>query len=324
MKKRSEKSLLENELFIRWIRTDDAELAAYWKDWINANPERVNEFIEARAILKNLKFRRHELTASQQSQLLEKVWAQVGHHGTQQRKPSRMWLAASIAASLLLLLGLTLWQVGRDSQQIVSTDFGEWKALLLADSTQVDLNANSTLSYDAQDPRQVYLQGEAFFQVTRKPLTDEEFLVHTEDLSIRVLGTSFNVNNRNGTTSVFLEEGVITLEIDGQETITMEPGDLLSYSKSTKQLSEVRKSISVENTSWKDGTLVFRQTQLVAVLHQLEEIYGVSLEVSDSTLGTRLISGGVPIKNLQIALNTLQGIYDLKIEEMGSDYLISQ
>ena len=69
--------------------------------------------------------------------------------------------------------------------------------ILLPDGSAVTLNANSKLQYYTHSARKVWLEGEAFFEVKKIPETAEPFQVVTNDLTITVLGTTFNVNSRN-------------------------------------------------------------------------------------------------------------------------------
>ena len=319
---------LSNDLFIRWVKTADAELDHYWKEWIDAHPEKVDDFLEARSILLKLDFKREKLPADEKSSLwtrIEKNTVNKTPVSFLRRKITRRRFAVAAAISALLVIG-GRWMLQGKDLQVITTDFGERKEVVLKDGTSVILNANSRLSYDAEKPREVYLKGEAYFEVTKKARTGASFIVHTHDLSIRVLGTVFNVNNRNGMTEVFLEEGKINLEIEDADinTIEMTPGDLVTYSKSENRLSDVNKAIAVENTSWKDGTLVFKETLLKTVLDDLSEIYGVSFLIEDKTLAQKRISGGLPIKNLEIALETLRGIYGIEIKKQDKGYVISK
>ncbi len=319
---------LSNDLFIRWVKTADAELEDYWKEWINAHPEKVDDFLEARSILLNLDFKSEELPASDKTSLWQRI-----EENTVDKTPVKALrnkitsahFAAAAAISILLII-FGRWMLQAKDLQVVTTDFGERKEVVLKDGTSVILNANSQLSYDLDKPRVVFLKGEAYFEVTKKVRTGASFIVHTQDLSIRVLGTVFNVNNRNGMTEVFLEEGKINLEIEDSDinTIEMTPGDLVTYSKSTNKLSDVNKAIAIENTSWKDGTLVFKEALLKTVLDDLSEIYGVSFQIEDKTLEQKRISGGLPIKNLDIALETLRGIYGIEIKKQEKGYVISR
>ena len=159
------------------------------------------------------------------------------------------------------------------------------------------------------------------------PETNAKFQVLTEDLTVNVLGTSFNVNTRNDQTKVFLEEGKVRLKVDNPDTdfVEMDPGDLIAYSKKQNKLKENRKNASsLENASWKEGTLIFNDTSLPHALYEIEDIYGIHFVLQSEELKEESISGGVPIKDLNVTLRTLSEVYGIKIRSEGKRYFIDE
>ncbi len=324
----SVEDFIQDDKFIHWVKTEEAELNAFWESWILAHPEKKEVFMEARIVLINLDFKKDQLPAREKSNLWNLLEADMTRSFPAKQVSMtnrRSWLKFAAAAIVLLLTGYGILQFQSNSEKIITTTFGEQKEVLLSDGTVVILNGNSTLKYYGNQPRKVQLEGEAYFQVAKKPKTDSDFVVTTNDLAVRVLGTVFNVNSRNESTKVFLEEGKVNLEIAEGDVNTLElaPGELVSYSRKRNKLSETKKVNAIENTSWKDGTLVFRNTPLPEVLAELSGIYGASFSLKDQILKDRLITGGVPIKNLSIALETLTGIYGIGITEENNTYIIS-
>ena len=83
---------------------------------------------------------------------------------------------------------------------IVKTERGEKSTIILPDGTNVILNSSSRLKYSndyGKKNRSVDLEGEAYFDVTRD--TKKEFIVHTNNLDIKVIGTSFNISSYTDT-----------------------------------------------------------------------------------------------------------------------------
>ncbi len=323
----SVEDFIKDEAFIRWVKIGEPELNAFWEEWVLSNPENKQAFMAARTILLNLEFKKEELAATEKSNLWEAIQQETTHNISAKvvdMKGGRKWLKLAVVVAILLMTSWGVWQFQQKSKHMITTKFGEPKEMLLSDGTKVILNANSSLTYYDGRLRKVWLEGEAYFEVAKKLDTQADFVVYTNDLAVRVLGTVFNVNSRNEVTEVFLEEGKVNLEIaEGKvKTIKMAPGELVSYSKKEKKLSATIKANAIENTAWKDGTLVFRDTPLVEVLNDLSEIYGVDFHLEDEELQQKLISGGVPIKNLKIALETLVGIYGIQIEEKENTYII--
>ena len=141
------------------------------------------------------------------------------------------WRPIGIAASVLLvalLIGFLLRNSVPD-ETVVATQYGETQEFTLPDGTEVFLNANSTLRYSADEtPREVWLEGEAYFQVVKQKngLTKraDDFRVHTQNLTVRVLGTRFVVDSRKE--QVVLDEGKVEVQprTDGQSHLSLAPG----------------------------------------------------------------------------------------------------
>lgn len=234
----------------------------------------------------------------------------------------------TVAAVLTLIALNTWWFLGNalaPSEVVLTTNFGETKNWVLSDQSKVTLNANSTLKYVSDNPRQVWLDGEAFFEVAKKPSTGEQFQVQTNDLTVKVLGTVFNVNSRYEQTQVFLEEGKVRLALTtkAEEDVDMQPGDLLSYSKKQEKIIQHKTTKTIAPTSWLQGVIRFEAASLATVLKEVSTIYGIQFEKERLERNEATFSGGIPNNDLAITLSTLEEIYGLSIEQIGAKYRIS-
>lgn len=307
-----------------------------------------------------------ELPESEASSVMDQLWEQVQHYPSPEGKRSakmysevlrridkkkgkepfktprterlkirrRSLLAgASMAATfLVLLLALTWFWSHQDRETVLSTTFAERKTLELPDGSLVELNANSSLrfkeNWNQKEDRTVWLEGEAFFQVKRKPTTKQKFLVVTNDLSVEVLGTAFNVNSRAEKTSVYLQEGKVALKLDHDpgKTKTMEPGELLTYSARQQQILKNSKDNSAGiHTSWKDGVMLFDEgnTFLPEALQRIEDHYGIQFDIQDPALREKKLTiQGLPMEELDIVIPILQDALQLNIEKQGDAYII--
>jgi ferric-dicitrate binding protein FerR (iron transport regulator) len=242
---------------------------------------------------------------------------------------ARFYRWSVVAASILILIaiGAGLF-LPNSSKAIVQTAYGEQQTLELADGSKVLLNANSQMifqrTWSDDESREVWLEGEAFFEVQQKPKTGQSFKVKTHDVTIEVLGTSFNVNNHGDKTSVYLEEGEVRLYfLQLDSTIVMRPGDLIVYNKLTGHIVYKQQVHTELYTSWKNGVLIFRDSPLREVLEKIEETYGVQFEVKDSVDYLREINFPLPIHELEKAISILQKtMVDLKIQKVGEKYII--
>ncbi|MEM7511358.1 MAG: FecR domain-containing protein [Bacteroidota bacterium] len=320
----SAEDFLLDEKFVYWVRTNDTELAIFWENWLSQNPDRREVVMEARSILLNLDFTTTYLSQPEKEDLWEKIKPDQEAIVIPIRQKKAPWMKLAAVLLVLVMTGLGIWLVQQNKEYTERTTFAEQKIIELVDGSKVTLNANSELTYSHKNPRKVWLKGEAYFEIQKDQRKGTKFEVITEDLTVNVLGTVFNVNSRNDTTSVFLEEGKVRLKIDRPTANALElvPGEWVSYSKRENHLSEKKKVQAIENTSWKDGTLVFRDATLPTVFKKLTEFYGVEFLIEDQALAKKRITGGVPIGNLRIALETLSGIYDIQVIKIEDKYHI--
>lgn len=331
---------LNDPSFINWVKQTDDNDIAKWEAYFNANPNKWELAKIGKQIALGISFQPITKDTSKANQSLSTLLGKIEHSRSiktpqkQALKPinnlfrlSRRWSVAASLAFLFLIAGFSYLQFFHNPEVHVSTRYGEQIEVVLPEGSLVTLNANSSLTYQKNNPRDIHLIGEAFFEVQKIIETREKFRVHTQDMVISVLGTSFNVNARNDQTKVFLKEGIVELEIDDnvEEIIKMNPGDVISYSKKEQKMKENRQNVSViENTSWKDGSLIFNNTILSEALYKIEDIYGIQFRIESEKLREQGISGGVPIKDLDVTLETIKLLCECKIKSVGQRYFLSE
>lgn len=153
---------------------------------------------------------------------------------------------------------------------------GEYE-LMLSDHTKVRLNSATELRFPVRfdkNRREVYLEGEAFFSVTK----DEKhpFVVKMGNgVSVEVLGTEFNVmayaeDDRIETT---LNRGKVRVS-DTQASVILDPDHQAVYDKNSKQLSS-RQVDTEMYSSWKDGKFIFENASLESILTRLSRWYNI-------------------------------------------------
>jgi len=176
----------------------------------------------------------------------------------------------------------------RPKMERISTQRGQRTVFRLSDGSKVYLNASSSIKIPTEfgdSTRDVYLKGEAFFEVTHNP--GKPFLVHTSNAYTKVLGTKFDVKAYPGDdpVRVVVKEGRVALGSTANpdtthNKITRNHMGTLSR-QGEMQISEVK----IEKyLSWRDGRLVFKSTPLREVIPQLERWYDINIEVADSAL----------------------------------------
>lgn len=323
------KDFLEDASFNRWVMEQQEADRLIWEAWLQRHPEKKGLVKEATRLLKGIPFNPQyptEEKVTEQLQLLHQTIAakEVAFKQPQKRLGRRRNLLLATAAAIALLLTISFLIPSFLNPLAVQhlTAFGQIEKIQLPDGSSVSLNANSSLTYRRNNPRKIWLDGEAFFEVTKKE-DKSAFQVITKDLTVKVLGTSFNVNSRNDQTKVFLEEGKVVLEMEEQlrKELKMAPGDLVKYSK-TEQTVEKRKAQALENTSWKNGVIRYKDTPLTEVLTEMSSIYGIQFDVKDANLKEQFFSGGIPVLDLAIALKTLEEVYGIKVKQNNGRYIL--
>lgn len=208
-----------------------------------------------------------------------------------------------------------------DQYNILSTERGGDWTLVLEDGTKVYLNSSSILKYPVAftgDKRQVYLQGEAYFEVAHD--ADKPFTVHTDNMDIRVLGTSFNVNAYPdvSTYRTTLVNGKIEVACSGN-TYTVMPGQQLVYEKeaSTVRIMEVDTDLYA---SWRTGFYKFNDTRLEDILNTLSLRYDVNVVyIDESVKDLRFTTSGKIARdsNLMTLLKKFEHTDNVRFELSG-------
>lgn len=331
----SESELLEKWLadksFVNWVKNANEAHVRQWESYFEQHPESKELGALGKFAVVNLSTKNTQEDTIRSKAAYKRLRKTLDNRTSKKQAPVipfyKKWQSA---AAVLLIMSVGLWGYfqfnNTPNQIIIASDYGETQRITLEDNSKIVLNANSTLRYNKDQPRQVWLKGEAFFEVAKKSTTNENFQVFTNDLTVEVLGTVFNVKNRNDQTKVFLEEGKVMLSMAKQQgnTIEMAPGDLVSYSKKQQKVIEKRTAKAIDNTSWKNGVIRFREASLSEALDEISAIYGIQFVIKEKEKNEQLLSGGVPIHNLSITLATLNEVYGLAIEQQGAVYLVER
>jgi transmembrane sensor len=240
-----------------------------------------------------------------------------------ERTPVRMpWRALMAAAAMAsVIFGIWYMQSKTGSPQIaeIKTGYGEVKHILLPDSSIVILNANSSMRIpqqwadDDKDGRQVWLQGEAYFEVQKKTACRQKFVVHTDQVDVIVLGTKFNVNTRRQQAIVALEEGKVQLSVHGvgqsvlEKTapVVLRPGQVVVVGQTEKVKINTDKDVAA-HSGWSRNEFHFDNTTLAEIARLIEDDYGYKIETSDTTLLQRSISGDLRAANVDELVSVLE------------------
>ncbi|MCE1197465.1 MAG: FecR domain-containing protein [Marinilabiliales bacterium] len=219
------------------------------------------------------------------------------------------------------------------SMNKVVVPFGKKSIIELADGTRVWLNAGSKFAFpsafDAKS-REVFLDGEAFFDVAKNP--EKPFFVKTHDISVRVLGTKFDISAYSSDLNVVtvLLEGSISqhknekMRLMGDETL-LKPNQKAVYDK-FKQTTQVTEERHTEYfTDWRDGWLTCKKVNLTDVFSRLERYYNVRITYTSPTPSNDVISGKLDLKeSIDQVMNVLKDVAGIRYRIDNNNILIEK
>jgi transmembrane sensor len=222
-----------------------------------------------------------------------------------------VWL--KIAASLLILFvtALSVYFLGKYSESSTtptytarSTASGQKITLTLTDGSVVRLNANSTLRFPEEFKgmkREVYLQGEAFFEVQKDSL--RPFIIHTGDVHTQVLGTSFNIKTSVSQIIVAVATGKVKVT-SGARTEFLLPKDKITYWLQDNYWKREKTDLERE-LAWKSNTIIIENKTLREAADILEKWYGVHISFENNAIKNCRITGKYKNESLENVLKAI-------------------
>jgi len=182
--------------------------------------------------------------------------------------------------------------------------YGKKTELLLADGTKVWLNAGSRLAFPSRftkNTREVFLEGEACFQVTKNE--KQPFIVKADNLDVRVLGTHFNVSAypADATIETVLLEGSVAVEKPnafgiGKTEVVLKPNQKGSFKKEESEITVTDETDVDLYIAWTYGWLKYERESLSSVLRKVERYYNVEIQLPANYPGDDLITGKLDLK----------------------------
>lgn len=207
------------------------------------------------------------------------------------------------------------------------TPKGQKAIITLTDGSRVYLNSASSISYPETfngNKREIKLSGEAFFEVTRDE--SKPFLVHTDNVTTQVLGTSFNImaiagqpiNVSVATGRVQVEAKENNIENSKTDKVVIMPNQQAMYNATNNALTTSAVDIS-KVIAWKNNTLYFEDMALKDVAVQIERWYNVSIEFKTDAIRNCKINGTFKELSLLDVLKSIQYMHgvDYKIENQN-------
>lgn len=233
-------------------------------------------------------------------------------------KKSKPLLKPLLQIAALLAIGFSIYYYTSNLNTEIETPIAQQISIELPDLSIVNLNANSSLSFNDSnwsDNRVVNLQGEAFFKVAKGQIFD----VITRDGMVSVLGTQFNVKQREAYFEVTCYEGLVNVTYNSKQ-LKLKPG-------STFRLIDgkvlVNKQENIIQPHWLGGESSFNSIPLKHVIAEFENQYDIKIDIADIDT-SRLFTGSFTHNNLDLALKSVTIPLNLNYSKLGKSILLKR
>jgi len=221
-------------------------------------------------------------------------------------------VAATAALVALGLLGYGRWGGGEDDVRLAAeeliTGAGESTTVRLSDGSVVRLGPESRLQVMSDGSgRQVVLVGRAFFSVA--PDETRPFRVHTPGGSVRVLGTRFQLEAGIEEMRLVVVEGRVALSSSGSE-VQVQSGEMTEVRSGRTGAVQKAPGLGELSKEWMGQFLVFQRTPLTTAAKEIEEIYGVDVQILDAHLGEKTLTMWFTSRPLEDVLTVVCNVID--------------
>ena len=209
--------------------------------------------------------------------------------------------------------------------ELIVPKCGEYR-LVLADGTRIMINSESSLRFPVAfsgTTREVWLDGEAYFDVTRDK--KKPFIVHMVHADVRVLGTSFNAMayKDEKSTEITLVEGAVEVGAAGH-CEKLIPGNQVRVNHLTARMENCKVDVN-QYIAWKEGILRFDDMSLGQLIGRLSRWYDIAFVFQNEELKERLFSGGFKkYEKIERVLEMIQEISDVKFSVVNNKVIISK
>lgn len=271
-------------------------------DWLDADEKHVKELMSLHKLYNisvlNQPVLLQEKTGTSRLTLLRRIINEV----------------VKVAAIVLVVLGIEFLLEKEELTEVAPlfqtlyVPSGQRAELILPDSTKVWVNAHSRIVYPVtfhKNYRQVELDGEAYFDVKHDETSP--FIVKTEKMDVKVLGTEFNVSaySKNPEFKVALLKGSVELESSKSSLkYRMKPGEQIRLKEGKYISSDIK---DMDYFKWKEGLLCFNNQPISEIMDELSLYFDIEISITDRSFLKQRYSGKFRIKDgIEHVLKVLQ------------------
>jgi len=224
-----------------------------------------------------------------------------------------------MAATILILFAIGTYLVFESKQELLSNN-SVIQDYVLPDNSTVSLNKNSKLLFKdgfEGKKRELWLEGEAFFDVKRNP--EKLFVVNVGKSIVKVLGTSFNIeeNQEDQFIELTVKSGKVKFKVtDLNQSVIVEKGHAVRYDLRKKEIERMGR-INANYLAWKTKILQFDQTPLREVALCLESVYDKKIIIKNKDLKELKFSASFNNQSLEKVLKVVALTFNIELKQMN-------
>jgi len=338
-----------NTNFRQWVLSDDNnELDNYWLNWLANHPEKNDIALTAREVIQAIKVKDVPVSDVEVNQSIKEImlYADIATAKETNIKHLKFnwYKITGIAASLLLIISITLFFISRPNQNhlavysnVIKSSGIRWVEkvnntsgpvnISMPDGSTIVLEKNAKINFaenfTAQSSRKVYLNGKATFEVTKNP--EKPFLVYTNRFVTKVLGTKFTITSNEGDKNPQIEviSGVVAVYpvsdvkakpgTNNQNSLILTRNQKATYSDLSKTLSAsiIEHPLALQEKIFDKP---FYDVPLVKIFKRIEENYGIELIYDDKLLTNRTFTADLSKTTLYQKLNIICKVINARYE----------
>ncbi|MEO6685183.1 MAG: FecR family protein [Dyadobacter sp.] len=349
--------LVWDTFFRQWVLSPTRETDTTWKEWLSENPEMSEKINQARQVVLSLQVREPEISNQEIDEIVkETIGRSKPVFSDENSKPEtrvipfygKLWFKMAASFTFLVLIGLLAKssfpsdnEVADIKKEIV-TDYkyqllektnttSSPIAIVLKDGSEITLAPLSILRYPenfSDKKREVYLTGEAFFEISKDP--ERPFFVYANELVTKVLGTSFRIKAyktskeitvevKTGRVSVFAQSDpdigkkASNRELEG---IVLSPNQKIIYTRDqirmVKTLVEQPEMIIAKA---KIPQFIFEDAPVTEVFDTIGKTYGIDILYDEELLKgcplTAILDNQTLHEKLTIICKAIEANYEI-------------
>ncbi len=253
----------------------------------------------------------------------QKAWQKIKprHSGTESHKPFVSGYL-KIAAGVVLFVTVGWLILVNQSATPIQLTADDITSVALKDGSEVTLNAGSVLTHPEKfddHERRVYMEGEAYFEIEKDP--DRPFIIETGNTTIQVLGTSFNVMERDGTIEVFVDEGLVKMS-SSDKHIFLPAGTSGLFDQREQTLIKNEDVLIETHQFWRNNQLTFKGASLADVMKTLEETHGINAQFENEQLKNCTITVTFENESIERILQVISTTLNISISQVKNQIQI--